>query len=279
MSNEIDVKTNNEVALIDDQFLSEIAGMGLQSVDTSELRLPYIKILQDMSDQVKKDKAAYVPGAESGMFFNTSTKELLPSEITVIPVNVEQKLIELKPKTMSDKFSQFVEDHSNNMGYWAQAKFDEQKNAYFLPNGNIIEKTWKFLLLILKDDGSTRPAFLHLRVGQRKAGIEWYNMLMQTQAKLSNGTVLSPPSVFYTVYSLKTVTENGVKGDFKTIAMSPKCETLSLENGQFLFKAAHKLAKSYLSGLTTEQKEDFSDSSIDDVQEPEIKKADPKNLF
>ena len=44
------------------------SGMGLENIDKADLALPFLKLLQSMSDETKKKHAKYVDGAEAGMF-------------------------------------------------------------------------------------------------------------------------------------------------------------------------------------------------------------------
>lgn len=55
------------------------AGIGSQNVTADDLSTPRLKLLQLISPEVKKHDAAYVEGAEAGMFLNTATKELSTS--------------------------------------------------------------------------------------------------------------------------------------------------------------------------------------------------------
>src|SRR4051812_45080055 len=58
-----------------------------------DLAIPFLRVLQDLSPQVKKKDEAYVEGAEVGMFYESATKQLWEGEeegILVIPVYHEQ---------------------------------------------------------------------------------------------------------------------------------------------------------------------------------------------
>jgi hypothetical protein len=59
---------------------------GSEEVSHSDIQLPRVDILQDLSPQVKKTNEKYIPGAEVGMLFNTLTKDLYPEGVDVVPV-------------------------------------------------------------------------------------------------------------------------------------------------------------------------------------------------
>ena len=72
---EVAKATAGEVLVLDDDdLLSE--GTGLESVGTEDYALPFLRIIQSGSPQLKKsDPNKYIDGAEEGMLFNTLTNE------------------------------------------------------------------------------------------------------------------------------------------------------------------------------------------------------------
>ncbi len=82
-----DVANKQGGALTTIDFVSD-SGMGLETIEKTDLALPFLKLLQSGSDETKKKHAKYVEGAEAGMFYNTVTKKLYNGEkgIEVIPV-------------------------------------------------------------------------------------------------------------------------------------------------------------------------------------------------
>ena len=68
------VATKKETAISTDIMddILEFAGEGA-TFDSSEMQIPFIRILQAMSPQLKKREAEYIEGAEQGDMFNTVT--------------------------------------------------------------------------------------------------------------------------------------------------------------------------------------------------------------
>jgi hypothetical protein len=68
-------KKNAELStdVMDD--ILEFAGEGA-TYDSSEMQIPFIRILQAMSPQLKKREAQYIEGSEQGDMFNNVTMEL-----------------------------------------------------------------------------------------------------------------------------------------------------------------------------------------------------------
>ncbi len=59
---------------------------GSENVDTSDLQIPRIGIVQALSPERKKNDPAYIEGAEEGHMFNSVTRELFKDPLLVIPV-------------------------------------------------------------------------------------------------------------------------------------------------------------------------------------------------
>ena len=91
-ANSIDVK--KETLPMASMFESD-AHKGMEQMGADDLALPFIRILGDLSPQVKKSKAEYVEGAEPGMLFNTVSKELYDGSkgIKVVPCYYKREYI------------------------------------------------------------------------------------------------------------------------------------------------------------------------------------------
>ena len=80
-------KKNGNALPMEVSLLEEDANIGLSNMSMEDLSIPFLRILGDMSPQVKKSKEEYVEGAEPGMIFNTVTREIFGGEkgATIIP--------------------------------------------------------------------------------------------------------------------------------------------------------------------------------------------------
>lgn len=82
-------KTTTEVTVKQDQlpaYMRQGTARGSERVDSEDIALPRIDVIQDLSPQHKESKPEYIPGAKPGMLFNTLTNELYPDGVTVVPV-------------------------------------------------------------------------------------------------------------------------------------------------------------------------------------------------
>jgi len=95
------VTTAKETAVstdvMDDIF--DMAGEGA-AFDSSEMQIPFIRVLQALSPQLNKKKPEYIEGAAQGDLFNTVTGEHWSGEegVTLIPCFQTTKYLEFTPR-------------------------------------------------------------------------------------------------------------------------------------------------------------------------------------
>ena len=72
------------------------ANQGLGNLGMDDLAIPFLRILSDTSPQIKKRDPQYIEGAESGMIYNTLTKEIFDGDkgVGVIPCSYQRQYIE-----------------------------------------------------------------------------------------------------------------------------------------------------------------------------------------
>ena len=56
------------------------AGMGMENVGSEDVKIPFLRILQDLSPQVKEGKGEYIQGAKPGMIINSVSKNFTMAE-------------------------------------------------------------------------------------------------------------------------------------------------------------------------------------------------------
>ena len=83
--------------------ISTVAGQGTENLETGSA-MPFIRILQDLSPQLKKQKDEYVEGAESGDLFFAKTKDLLPKPVEIIPCYTQSVYTEWVPRSKGGGF-------------------------------------------------------------------------------------------------------------------------------------------------------------------------------
>ena len=88
----------------DDDLLS--AGTGLEEASADDYAIPFLRVLQSMSPQLKKSDGKYIQGAEEGNLFNTVTETLYDGTegVTIIPCAYKKKFIEWVPRESGGGF-------------------------------------------------------------------------------------------------------------------------------------------------------------------------------
>ena len=71
---EVTQASSSEVLVLDDDLLS--GGTGLEDTSSEDYAIPFIRVLQSGSPQLKKSNGKYIEGAAQGMMFNTVTNRL-----------------------------------------------------------------------------------------------------------------------------------------------------------------------------------------------------------
>ena len=221
-----DVAKKQGGALATLDFVAD-SGMGLENIDKGDLALPFLKLLQSMSDETKKKHAKYVEGAEAGMFYNTVTKKLYDGEkgIEVIPVFYKMTYPEWAPFERSEG-----RPISNDRGPSVMAETTQNKNSNkdVLKNGNEIIKTANHFVIINGD----RPekALMTMKSTQLKVSRGW-NSLMEDQFETDPKTGKSIPApMFSRIYRLKSVENAGSNFSWHgyNIAMLKKVDDIAI---------------------------------------------------
>lgn len=78
-------------------YLVDDALEGFEKLDQSVIALPFIRILQSLSPQLKKTNPEYIAGAEEGALFNNITKTIYDQPLRVVPLKFDRQFICWKP--------------------------------------------------------------------------------------------------------------------------------------------------------------------------------------
>lgn len=84
-----EIAKKDETGLMTDNrpdWLKKDSNRGSEEVTNSDVTLPRLQIIQDLSPQHKKNKAEYIEGAEVGDFFNTVSNEVYKDRALIVPV-------------------------------------------------------------------------------------------------------------------------------------------------------------------------------------------------
>ena len=231
-------KSNTNVSNILDDIL-ETAGEGVD-YETSELQIPFIRVIQALSPQIKKSDAAFIKGAEQGDLFNTVTGEVWKGEegINVIPCYQETKHLEFTPRDQGGGFVGELPAGDPNI-----LKTTRQGAKETLPSGNELVKSDQHYCMVLNKDGSAQPAIVDMKSTQLKISRRWKTQIAMQKIADKNG-VMRTPALFATIWNLKTVEESNDMGTWYNYTV----EKVDLVKDKNLFIDAKNFRSSVESG-------------------------------
>jgi hypothetical protein len=235
------------------------ANEGLESVSAQDLAIPYLRILAQLSPQVNKRDGAYVQGAEAGMIYNTVENVVYDGEegVQVIPCYYRRVLVEWKPREQGGGYvGTYPAD--DNIG---KTTYKDSKGKDVLPNGNILESTAEFYVLMIDLEGSIKRCLITMTSTQLKKARKWLTQIQTTTGRGKDGNMFVMPMMSH-IYKLSTVEERNDKGSWFGWEVGRE-RVLSLTNpdDNGLFQLAVAFSKSVKSG-DVKVKQENEDHSV-----------------
>lgn len=186
---------------LDLAYLKADAGAGVSNMDSGDVALPYLGILQGLSPQVNPGGPAYIEGAQASMFYNNVSQEVFDGRnegILFVPCAYERKFVEWVDR---DKGGGWVSDYPIDGGILEHTTKDDRGRAR-LANGNlIVETAYHYGLYKDPETGAWVQAVIAMKSTSLKTNRQWNNELVTTRIP---GTDLIAPRWLYP-YRLKTI--------------------------------------------------------------------------
>jgi hypothetical protein len=205
-------KKATHLTLVSNELLLEDEASGIEDLETQDLMIPRIAILQSGSPQLKKRDAQYVQDAEAGSIFNTVLRSAEDGErgITVVPLKYRRAYIEWKPRSSGGGF---IRDHGNDGTILESCEQNKENFRHITADGNEIVTTAEYFVFIVDEKGRHDPAVLSMAGSQLKKSRRWNSMLNQLRLPnpKNNGSYFTP-AMFYSAFQLRTVPEENDQG-------------------------------------------------------------------
>ncbi len=250
MANAVAKKKETAVStdVMDD--ILEFAGEGA-AYDSSEMQIPFVRILQAMSPQLKKREAEYIEGSEQGDMFNTVTKQYWTGEegVTVVPCFQTTKYLEFTPREQGGGFRGEIAATDPVL-----TKTERQGAKELLPNGNELVKSDQHYCLIVDEDGAFQPVVVDMKSSQLKVSRRWKTQIAMLKVKNKNGELVVP-SVYSNMWKFKSVEESNDQGTFFNWTF----ERVGFVQDKSLFEEARKFRGSVMKGEAKARAEDIAD--------------------
>jgi hypothetical protein len=253
MSNQVATKKNAELStdVLDDIF--ETAGEGA-AFDSSEMQIPFVRVLQALSPQLNKKKSEFIEGAAQGDLFNTVTGQHWAGEegVTVVPCFQTTKYLEFVPRDMGGGFKGDIAPNDPRL---TQTRRVGSKEV--LPNGNELVKSDQHFCLVVDADGSWQPAVIDMKSTQLKVSRRWKTQIAMQKVKHPSTNVMVTPAVFATMWKLTTTEESNDQGSWNNYQV----EKVSLVNNRDMLQEAMAFRKSIAAGEVKAAAEEHGNSS------------------
>ena len=231
-------KKTAEVAIMDENMFAADAGIGVSDLGSEDLAIPFLKILQKMSDELDD-----LPDAKAGDIYNTVTKDVVKGKagVTVINCAYVLQFIEWEPRGTGTGAPYRIYSSSDEIPQTERG--DDNKDYVVGGSGRYLERTAQHYVLIIDEDGMTQQALLPMKSTQFKKSKQWNSAMRSLKMKDSKGNLFTPPR-FSHVWKLETVPEENKNGSWHGWQISKD----SVVSDPSVYAEAKLFAESILAG-------------------------------
>jgi hypothetical protein len=224
-----------------------------------DIVIPWLKIAQALSPEVRKTEAKYIPGLVEGDLFDTLMSTIFRNgdgqpEALVIPVLVTRDYAEFWPRD-SKEGTGFIASHGTNKAVLDGTRKDE-KNHDITEKGTEIVSSFLYYLLVLDPaTGRGRAMAMSLSRMQMKYARKWNSLidaLVVVNPDNPAQTVTPPP--YYEVYRLTTGTDRKDQNTWAGLRVEMHGPTLEMPNGSALYAQARGLVELIKGGKVATEK-------------------------
>lgn len=200
--------------------LDQYVGAGLQHVESSDIIIPRMVILQSLSPQLNPGKVEYIEGAKLGEFCNTATGDIFEREIEVLPVYFIKNYIEWKPNRAG-----LQQNHGPDDTEYNKIKPND-KGRHVKENGNTIVETYTFYCINIIDG---KRIFIPLSSTQAKHARNWLTAILGQREKRKDGKEYQP-AIWIRSWFARTIDEQNPSGSWKSWKFTPAKHIRELGN-------------------------------------------------
>ena len=185
--------------------IAKVSGMGTENLDSGSA-LPFVRILQDLSPQLKSNKDEYVEGSKAGDLFFNKTKCVLANPLNIIPVYTKAVYTEWIPR---NKGGGYVASHPltvvSNPSY---EKGRERQYDEWLGENELRYTSYWFILAEI--DGNWEEAIIPFTSSQLKVSRKLTGDINRFRYEQDKSII---PPLFAQKWQLKTVMETSKNND------------------------------------------------------------------
>lgn len=181
-----------DMTIVEDRPDYAGGGRGSEEVSASDLTIPRVDVIQDLSPQIKPNKPEYLEGAEVGDLFNTVTGDIYGGEITFVPCYFRKEWVVWKNRAEGGGFCGAFDTREE-----AEAVAEQLGTETSSKNGQPMHEaidTAQHFGLILREDEKIEEVVLSLAKTKMRA-----SRTMNTMARMRGGDSFASAYRIYTV--------------------------------------------------------------------------------
>ena len=186
--------------------IAKVSGQGMENLDSGS-SMPFVRILQDLSPQLKKQKDEYVEGAESGDLFFAKTKSVLQRPLEVVPVYTKSVYTEWIPR---NKGGGYVATHP--LTIVSSSKYEKGRERQYdewLGENELRFTTYWFVLINV--DGAWEQAIIPFTSSQLRVSRKLTTDINRFKYDGEHSSIVPP--LYAQKWQLSTVLETSKNGD------------------------------------------------------------------
>ena len=208
MATSVAKKKSTDLAVMDENMFAADAGIGVNDLGSEDLAIPFLKVLQKMSDELDD-----LDSAKAGDIYNTVTKDIIKGKDGVLVINCAYNLqyIEWEPRGTGTGAPHQIYGAGDEIP--ATERGDDNKDYVVGGNGRYLERTAQHYILVVDKDGMTQQALLPMKSTQFKKSKQWNSAMRSLKMKDAKGNLFIPPR-FSHVWKLETVSEENKNGSW-----------------------------------------------------------------
>ncbi len=170
---------------------------GFEEVNSSTMAIPFLKLAQELSPQMKKSKAEYIEGLKLGDFFNSITGEIYGTNVELIFLKFTHMYIEWLPRRGG--FAGYLTPDE------AKKKADDLTfGAWKTKEGNDLTEYYTYHIILVghEEEG---PLALSLKSGSITTGKSINRQMTTHMMDMGEGEKKKRAKPFFLVYSLDSI--------------------------------------------------------------------------
>ena len=236
------------------------SGKGAEEIKSDDVSTPILKILHQLSPECNSRSAKHVEGAEPGMLYSNSFGSPMDGDkgIEVIVAHTQTRYPEWQE--MGDSPSAPVATHLTPP---ANAKEEMRGIKFRLQNGNYLEKTMYFFVIVMVD-GAPRKAVITMRSSNLTPARKLNDLISNLRMTDDKGSF--QPAAYSAMFKLQTAEKSA--GDKTWHVYKPSMVRMldvSKEKDAALYMMAQEFQKQVSSGSSKPKYEKVEEAKTEEI--------------